>query len=218
MKKTKLTEFERDSIWMSYRYCIGRHSIAAHQRAGDIWKFLQTKDVSDSELEGTAVDIRDQIAYIIESCYDFHMTFHHESELHNPYNLFMQYCIDTHVTDINMIGDRDPVEVDHDFKGDLKYVYKHASHRYDNRCYYWHWVEDLKVWSDLANWFDKRSHKDYVCKNGEVIRGFESYIIRPTVENEATIEKVMIPIDSWDGSQNIYVSFEDIDDVVKLNK
>lgn len=28
--------YEEDSMWMSYRYCIGRHTIASHMRAGDI--------------------------------------------------------------------------------------------------------------------------------------------------------------------------------------
>ena len=38
-KNTSLTDFdfyEEDSMWMSYRYCIGRHTIASHMRAGDI--------------------------------------------------------------------------------------------------------------------------------------------------------------------------------------
>lgn len=39
IKNTSLTDFdlyEEDSMWMSYRYCIGRHTIASHMRAGDI--------------------------------------------------------------------------------------------------------------------------------------------------------------------------------------
>ena len=38
-KNTSLTDFngyEEDSMWMSYRYCIGRHTISSHMRAGDI--------------------------------------------------------------------------------------------------------------------------------------------------------------------------------------
>jgi hypothetical protein len=39
-KKTKnkkmLSKYEEDCVWMSYRYCIGRHTIAAHMHAGDI--------------------------------------------------------------------------------------------------------------------------------------------------------------------------------------
>lgn len=33
---SQMTEYETDSMWMSYRYCIGRHTIASHMRAGDI--------------------------------------------------------------------------------------------------------------------------------------------------------------------------------------
>lgn len=35
---SNLSDYEEDSMWMSYRYCIGRHTIAAHMRAGDIAK------------------------------------------------------------------------------------------------------------------------------------------------------------------------------------
>lgn len=39
MKKKQqqmLSEYEIDNIWMSYRYCIPRHTIASHCHAGDI--------------------------------------------------------------------------------------------------------------------------------------------------------------------------------------
>ena len=35
-KNTQLTDYEEDCMWMSYRYCIGRHTIASSMRAGDI--------------------------------------------------------------------------------------------------------------------------------------------------------------------------------------
>lgn len=39
-KKTEnvkmMTQYEEDCVWMSYRYCIGRHTIASHSHAGDI--------------------------------------------------------------------------------------------------------------------------------------------------------------------------------------
>ena len=37
MKKVNyLSTYEEDCIWMSYRYCIGRHTIASHCHASDI--------------------------------------------------------------------------------------------------------------------------------------------------------------------------------------
>ena len=39
----KLNDFQESCMWMSYRYCIGRHSIAAHHHAGDIAKYCYGK-------------------------------------------------------------------------------------------------------------------------------------------------------------------------------
>ena len=36
----KMTDFEEDSMWMAWRYCIGRHTIASHFRAGETAKFI----------------------------------------------------------------------------------------------------------------------------------------------------------------------------------
>lgn len=37
IKNTKMSDYEEDCMWMSYRYCIGRHTIASHMHAHDIW-------------------------------------------------------------------------------------------------------------------------------------------------------------------------------------
>ena len=34
----EMSMYEEDLIWMSYRYCIGRHTIAASMHAGEIAK------------------------------------------------------------------------------------------------------------------------------------------------------------------------------------
>ena len=45
-----MTELEKTMVWMSYRYCIGRHTIAAHCHAGDLANFIYDK-TSDSLAE-----------------------------------------------------------------------------------------------------------------------------------------------------------------------
>ena len=37
IKNTKMSDYEEDCMWMSYRYCIGRHAIASAMHANDIW-------------------------------------------------------------------------------------------------------------------------------------------------------------------------------------
>ena len=59
-KNTHLTDYEEDCAWMSYRYCIGRHTIASHMHAGDIWKNCKGRMSKERELF-TAFDINREI-------------------------------------------------------------------------------------------------------------------------------------------------------------
>lgn len=60
---TQLNDFgsyEEDSMWMSYRYCIGRHTIAAHMRAGDIASHCYGRMTKERSIF-TAYDINREI-------------------------------------------------------------------------------------------------------------------------------------------------------------
>ena len=59
-KNTQLTDYEEDCMWMSYRYCIGRHTIASHMHAGSIWRNCQHRMSSERQLF-TAFDINREI-------------------------------------------------------------------------------------------------------------------------------------------------------------
>ena len=49
-ENTMLSDYEIDSMWMSYRYCIGRHTIASHMRANDIWKHCRNRMTKERQL------------------------------------------------------------------------------------------------------------------------------------------------------------------------
>jgi hypothetical protein len=55
-----LSDYEEDCMWMSYRYCIGRHTIASHMHANDIWKNCRGRMSKERELF-TAFDINREI-------------------------------------------------------------------------------------------------------------------------------------------------------------
>ena len=55
-----LSDYEEDCMWMSYRYCIGRHTIAAHMHATDIWKNCKGRMSKERQLF-TAFDINREI-------------------------------------------------------------------------------------------------------------------------------------------------------------
>lgn len=65
-ENTMMTDYETDCMWMSYRYCIGRHTIASHGMAGDIGHNCY-KRMSDERSEFTAYDINRSI----EDCMRF---------------------------------------------------------------------------------------------------------------------------------------------------
>ena len=55
-----LSDYEEDCMWMSYRYCIGRHTIAAHMHATDIWRNCKGRMSNERQLF-TAFDINREI-------------------------------------------------------------------------------------------------------------------------------------------------------------
>ena len=55
-----LSDYEMDCMWMSYRYCIGRHTIASHMHAGNIWKNCKGR-MSKERALFTAFDINREI-------------------------------------------------------------------------------------------------------------------------------------------------------------
>jgi len=63
---TNLSEYEVDCMWMSYRYCIGRHTIASHMHAGDIWANCKNRMSKERQLFN-AFDINREV----ERCMQF---------------------------------------------------------------------------------------------------------------------------------------------------
>lgn len=63
----RMTDYEEDSMWMSYRYCIGRQTIAAHYRAYDIKKNCYGR-MTKERSEFTAFDINREIEQLLQHC------------------------------------------------------------------------------------------------------------------------------------------------------
>ena len=55
-----LSEYEEDCTWMSYRYCIGRHTISSHMHANEIWNNCKGRMSKEQQLF-TAFDINREI-------------------------------------------------------------------------------------------------------------------------------------------------------------
>lgn len=67
--------YMEDLIWMSYRYCIGRKTIAAHSHAGNIARY-SFDHISDGRKRFMAKDIREEINDVLRwrkniDCHDY---------------------------------------------------------------------------------------------------------------------------------------------------
>lgn len=95
----QLSEWDIDSMWMSYRYCIGRHTIASHSRAGDIAKHCYGK-MSDERSIFNAYDmnrcIEDQIRFFKVN---FWFPLGPQNRIYtSALDIFCQFVEDYHIT------------------------------------------------------------------------------------------------------------------------
>lgn len=201
VKKTPLTDFERDSIWMSYRYCIGRSTIAAHHRATDIAEFLRTKEVSQSRLQFSAEDINksiDDILRVVRNFWYEDANPQYHTGNFRPWMAFMEFLKETGVKTASDLSTYTDIYYN---------PFKKESFRYEvdesKRSSYASFldIEDLKIWSDLAAWMDDRCHHVAHCHiNGKDIdvEYFDSYTFYLKSDGYE-ISPVKVPVDSWNG-------------------
>lgn len=149
-----------DLFWMSMRYCIGRHTIAATNHAYEIANIIYDNPgaLSNFELTRLAIDIRDEIIGILR--WDPRIRIVGTAAGHDMYSELL-YTIQT-VDDPN----RTLFEYNAAYKTFETYPLGDTnSERVGSRreridCDY----SDLIPWIKLANALDKSTHKKIVCE------------------------------------------------------
>lgn len=206
VKKTPLTEFERDSIWMSYRYCIGRSTIASHYRATEIADFLRTKEVTEDGMAFNAEDINKSIMDVLRIAYDFwyeDYTMQHNGNF-KPWMAFVEFLKETGINNASDLS----TYVNIHYNPFKKEKFTHEVDPSKRKAYADIMeVEDLKIWSDLASWMDNRCHHIAHCHfEGEDIdiEYFDSYTFNID-QNGFEVEAVKIPVDDWNGQNDIRI-------------
>ena len=145
-----------DLIWMSYRYCIGRHTGAAHSHAENIHSiFVNNPDIFSSErMNFFAIDIRRSINWIVElkpnvvidGCSDFDAlsTLLYSVTSDKPSHQY-QYIVQSY-GDHNV--DVEPINKELD-----------SWESFENDYY------DLLPWIKLANYLDCSTHKNIITEH-----------------------------------------------------
>ncbi len=160
MAKRKATQFEVDSMWMSIRYCVGRHTIASHAHAQNVATIMYDK-LDNEQRVFQAMDINREITtqlrfegfYINIPNYD---ELYRNGILSSAYSLLMNFCAENNLklTDLAKFDRIDVTMVD----GKIKYETK--EHVDENPHFHFSAfdIRDLSIWDALAGLFNSNHH------------------------------------------------------------
>lgn len=187
-----LSDFEYDLLWMSYRYCIGRHTIASHTHASNIAQYYLDR-IRPEEKERCAADINNEIYYSMK--FSFFKIENFRQEMHNPLDIFYEFINEENIESYNELGKYKSVTAKYDYKNN-KWIYERTLHqeekdkKYIIRMDY----EDLDIWQVLSKLMNESNHKVALTKNNEEIKYIEVYSFT-VIDNKIKYIKVKRPVD-----------------------
>lgn len=192
-KNNMLSEYEMDNIWMSYRYCIPRHTIASHAHAGDIANNAYGR-MSDEKTQFMSNDINREIYDVLHVHDWFSVANPWNLKGFRPLDIFYQCLNDLGVKDINDVKKIRNIECWHTVDGELQTdVYYYNDKDKFNYRSFWD-IIDLEVWQRLANLFDLKNHKKCRLSGGNIVEYYEFWTHYRT-EDGLEFKKVKCPID-----------------------
>ena len=189
-----ISEFEETCMWMSYRYAIGRHTIAASMHANDIATHFFYR-LSNERKEFTAFDIAREIDNILRWEFNLFIEYPNNNINYRPYEILMDFIKKYNIKDLNEFNKFDRIDYNcstQEFK--IKYVPSYIDAYYSSpigdeqkevynrkKNYNTIDIEDLRHWQMLSACFDVKRLKVvktlYEGKEEEYIC-FKSYFLQ----------------------------------------
>lgn len=195
MKKKEqpmLSQYEIDNIWMSYRYCIGRGTIAAHAHAGDIANNAYGR-MTKERAQFIAKDINQSIYDILHIHDWFDVDYVWNMKNFRPLDIFYQCLNDIGVKNFDDIKKIKSIECYlKDGKLNTDVYYYNSDDKFNHRSL--SDITDLEVWQRLANLFDIDNHRYCKLTNGRTVEYYEFWTHSRT-EDGYKFYKVKCPID-----------------------
>ena len=185
----KLSRYEEDCIWMSYRYCIGRHTIAAHMHAGEIAANAYGR-MSDERTQFMSYDINREISRIlnVHDWFEFDNEWSIPKSEYKPLDLLYR-CLDensiTSDEELRKIKNITAIYNQGELVFDIHY-YKHGDNVRSLS-----YLHDLEVWQQLANLFDLEGHKMCRLIDDTFCEYYECWKM-----NDSEYKKYRIPVDA----------------------
>lgn len=195
MKKKNLSSYEEDCIWMSYRYCIGRHTIAAHCHAGDIANNAYGR-MTKERMQFMSKDINREIYDVLHMHDWFNIDYVWNLQNFRPLDIFYQCLNDIGFKTYDDIKKIKSIDCYFTKENELKtdVYYYNDKDKFNFKSFMD--VEDLGVWQRLANLFDVDNHKWCKLIDDSIIEYYEFWTIKHTEEG-LVFEKVKTPIENY---------------------
>ena len=211
-KAILLSEYELDNVVMSARYCIGRHTIAAHCHASDIANNTYGR-ITSNTAQFMSYDI----------CREIYDRLHYNNFLDmgyygcipnshfKPLDVLYQAFNELGVNDNDKLRKIKCIQADYDKEKSSFSFEQFATNQ--NRCINYRSVmdiTDLEVWQRLANLLDLDSHKWCRLIDDKIVEYYE-YWRHCYEDGELKFEKIKAPIQSYfNFSTHTYIPLENI--------
>ncbi len=216
--------FSEDYVWASYRYFIGRHTIAAHYHATTIAQDVYGK-ISDERLQFNSEDIcsciYDNLHFkdFIDFGWYGNIPKRHFKPLDVVYSIFAKEGIDCN----EKVKKIKTIAIDWNYeKSDFDYSIYYFNENDKNKDYgrSMNDIRDLEVWQKLANLFDRECHKYCRLVDDTICEYYECMAWTYGADNKWVFKKYKCPVNRLSIDTLCYIPEENIkeDDIEPNNE
>lgn len=210
----KTLDFSEDYVWMSYRYCIGRHTIAAHYHATTIAQDVYGR-LTDGRMEFYSEDIcsciYDNLHFkdFIDFGWYGNIPKMEFKPLDVIYRIFDKEGIDCE----EKMRSIKTITIDwNKEKEDFDYSIYYFNENDKNKDYGRSFSDfhDLEIWQKLANLFDKRTHKYCRLTDDTICEYYECWCRGYTSDGKYKYKKYKCPVDKLNIGTLTFIPEENI--------
>lgn len=207
-----MSSYELDGIWMSYRYCIGRHTISSHARAGDIALNAYGR-MTHEKMQFVSVDINSSIYdQLLRNWLILDNRWSIPSKDFKPLEILYKRLMQLNVTsedDFKRIrqisGFYDTTSGDFNFD---EWEYSNTNISKDSFSD----LVDLEIWQRLANLFDVDNHKWCKMVDGSYTEYYECLLHDRDDNRRLRFRTYKCPVDARNLSILTYIDEQFIEE------